>query len=72
MATHVGITCADYVDLRKPKSALEYARVLAEYNSRSKVLATSTSKQKQKLAMKWCNYCRRKGHLEEVDLLQEK
>ena len=71
VATHVGIECADYVDLRKPKSVREYARVLAEYDSRSKVLATSTSKQEQKFATKWCNYCRRKGHLE-VDCFKKK
>ena len=71
VATHVGIECADYVDLRKPKSAREYARVFAEYDSRSKVLVTSMSKQEQKFATKWCNYCRRKGHLE-VDCFKKK
>ena len=64
VATRVGIKCADYVDLRKPKSAREYARVLAEYDSRSKVLAMSMSKQEQKFATKWCDYCCQKGHLE--------
>ena len=71
VATHVGIECADYVDLRKPKSARKYARVFAEYDSRSKVLVTSTSKQEQQFETKWCNYCRRKRHLE-VDCFKKK